>query len=197
MKCCHDNHRASVPAPLSIRDLLLSHLPHHHQILCTTMVLTTVSQNHPPATHTPSMSTTHEYTHTETVLGSHKTYWTQQTKVMKWKSPVSNVSQLCWRLRIRPFWQSVKIWGWQFFNRRWEIINGKNMLNIFANIRCAVSPWHIKTYWKSQRNLYFHLNEVVFSSKALIWKPYRGSSRIISPEAPTPAVCYSDLKCQN
>lgn len=47
MKHCHDYHGSSISALLRVIDLLLSHLPHHHQILCIMMVPTTASQNHP------------------------------------------------------------------------------------------------------------------------------------------------------
>lgn len=50
MKRCHDYRGSSISALLRIIDLLLSHLPHHHQILCIMMVPTTASQNHPPST---------------------------------------------------------------------------------------------------------------------------------------------------
>lgn len=50
MKCCHYNHGGSIPVLLCVRGLLLNHLPQHHQILCTMMVLTKGGQSHPPST---------------------------------------------------------------------------------------------------------------------------------------------------
>lgn len=65
MKCCHDNHVGSFPVLLSVRGLLLSHLPHHHQFLCIMMVLTKVSQNH---RHTLFISTKHEYSQMQRMI---------------------------------------------------------------------------------------------------------------------------------
>lgn len=72
MKHCHDYHGSSISALLRVIDLLLSHLPHHHQILCIMMVPTTASQNHPPST-TKFMSTKHEYMQTLNMHRWHKT----------------------------------------------------------------------------------------------------------------------------
>lgn len=65
MKCCHDNHVGSFPVLLSVRGLLLSHLPHHHQFLCIMMVLTKVSQNHQC---TLFISTKHEYSQMQRII---------------------------------------------------------------------------------------------------------------------------------